>query len=639
MNATLFITLYSFVFLIMICLWRFWPERGPFWAIFLIALVFRAALLPLPPNSDINRYIWEGKIQNYGYNPYVLAPDSPRLLRLRDPLWENINHKSVSAVYGPFAEILFRLCAAKTQSPFVFKTVFIAFDLGTMLVLALLMRTWLMERRHLFLYALNPLVLYEIAGEGHLESVMVFWLAGAFYLFRKQKHGPAFLLYGLACATKLTPFFLFPLLLKRKNAAWSFLTLLPIGFYGLYTAPGLSFLSVPLKYSTDSHFNGFAATIFSWVMPAANVPLFCGLLFASMVLCIFFLTPDPLKAAFYASGAFVLCSTSAQPWYLLLVTVLVPFYRSVPWIVLHLTMASGALVNIIYVETGVWKESPLLWAAEYLPFAAIGIWSLVRGAPFAPAMHKPPLFLSVIIPTLNECENIRDCIKAIAPCPQLPHEIIVADGGSNDGTCEELAFHPSVKVVPSAPGRGVQIMEGIKAAKGDAILILHADSRLEKTAIPLLASSLRNNPHAVGGAFRARYRSPRKRYALTSLLNNIRTVFTGISFGDQAQFFRKPAVEHRFPAYKIMEDIELSFLMKESGAVMFLPVSVVNSVRKWERDGYVRNSCTVLRLTLRFIAQRRLGFVSRDCQDFYARYYQERREKQWQASVRNVARS
>ena len=78
-------------------------------------------------------------------------------------------------------------------------------------------------------------------------------------------------------------------------------------------------------------------------------------------------------------------------------------------------------------------------------------------------------------------------------------------------------------------------------------------------------------------------------------------MLTGISFGDQAQFFRTAAIGDRFPAYKIMEDVELSFLMKESGSVAFLPCSISNSVRKWERDGYVRNCAVVVWLTMRYV--------------------------------------
>jgi glycosyltransferase involved in cell wall biosynthesis len=182
----------------------------------------------------------------------------------------------------------------------------------------------------------------------------------------------------------------------------------------------------------------------------------------------------------------------------------------------------------------------------------------------------------------------------------------------------------AVRVVASARGRGIQIRQGIAAAQGDVVLVLHADSRPDKTLISRLAAALGRSPHLSGGAFRARYQSGRNRYALTSLLNTCRTMLTGISFGDQAQFFRTAAIGDRFPACKIMEDIELSFLMKESGSVAFLGCSISNSVRKWERDGYVRNCAVVVWLTMRYILARRFGLVSSDCEDYYVRYYQGR---------------
>jgi hypothetical protein len=116
-------------------------------------------------------------------------------------------------------------------------------------------------------------------------------------------------------------------------------------------------------------------------------------------------------------------------------------------------------------------------------------------------------------------------------------------------------------------------------------------------------------------------------------------VLTGISFGDQAQFFRTAAIGDRFPAYKIMEDVELSFLMKESGSVVFLPCSISNSVRKWERDGYVQNCVVVVWLTMRYVLARRFGLVSSDCEDYYVRYYQGRHGMKWQAQTPYAARS
>ena len=109
------------------------------------------------------------------------------------------------------------------------------------------------------------------------------------------------------------------------------------------------------------------------------------------MLYLFFFTPDRLRAAFYAAGAFFLISPTAHPWYLLLATILLPFYRSRPWILLHLTVGFAALVNIRYLETGAWKESPLLWAAEYVPVCrawAVGLCPrrIIRAGPVRAAL-------------------------------------------------------------------------------------------------------------------------------------------------------------------------------------------------------------------------------------------------------------
>jgi len=96
---------------------------------------------------------------------------------------------------------------------------------------------------------------------------------------------------------------------------------------------------------------------------------------------------------------------------------------------------------------------------------------------------------------------------------------------------------------------------------------------------------------------------------------------TGISFGDQAQFFRKEAVAGDLPGYKLMEDIEISLLMKEHGSVLCLPQAIEASTRKWKQDGYMRNFITVTVLAAAYLAGRRLGVVSEDCGEFYRAYY------------------
>ena len=237
-----------------------------------------------------------------------------------------------------------------------------------------------------------------------------------------------------------------------------------------------------------------------------------------------------------------------------------------------------------------------------------------------PACFRAARGVSVIIPTYNEEKNIGDCIHSIKKGGELA-EIIVVDGGSTDRTREIVETLSGVSLFSSAPGRGIQIAAGVSHARQDIVMVLHADSRLLPGAISRLLAALRNNPGAVGGCFGAIYDDKRIRMRWIEALNRFRAVVSGISFGDQAQFFRREVFADSFPAIKLMEDIELSLRMKEKGALLFIPRGVIASSRVWQRAGYGSNFRKVIYLTALYLIKRRFGRLSGDCDDFYRKYY------------------
>jgi hypothetical protein len=614
---------YCAAFILMVLLWRFWPKSWGIVHLGILSIVLRAAVCALPASDDVARYIWEGRIQNSGYNPYDHAPSDPRLASLRDENWSRINHKNIAAVYGPLAELGFRICASINRSALFFKAVFVLFDLGTLFFLILLARTWSMEIRHVALYALNPLVLFFVAGQGHLESVMVFWIAGMLYFLRKQRFPLMFLFLGMALAIKLSPLFLLPFVANRKNVSASPFVALPLALYIPYASHGIPFLNGPVLFATEFHFNGLVSTLLSFFLPGHSGLWMSWFGFAIVLGLIYLFTPNSFRAVYYATCAFVIFVPTLHPWYLMLLTPFLVFYRSTSWIVLHLTISAALFVQFRYAHTGLWYQSWYVWFIEYLPFAGCALINFLSGNGNDPARYVDPRRLSIIIPTFNEKQNIRACIDAVPKDPEIATEIIAVDGGSTDGTVEEMAKVPFVTVVHSPLGRGIQIAKGVQSAAGDVILVLHADSRPGPAIISMLVRSLRERPDASGGSFRARYGGSRRRYALTAWLNNMRTLVTGISFGDQGQFFRRGVIGDRFPALKLMEDIELSFVLKESGSVLFLPCTIENSPRKWENSGYIRNFLTVVRLSMAYVVKRKFALLSADCTDFYARYYRQ----------------
>jgi rSAM/selenodomain-associated transferase 2 len=191
--------------------------------------------------------------------------------------------------------------------------------------------------------------------------------------------------------------------------------------------------------------------------------------------------------------------------------------------------------------------------------------------------------LSVVIPTLNEAAGIERALEALAPLRASGHEVIVADGGSEDGTCG-LAAALADRVVVAPRGRARQMNAGAAAATGDALLFLHADTRLPPRAEQAVAGALR--AHA-WGRFDVRIDGRSPLLALIAYFMNLRSRVTGIATGDQAIFVRRVAFRG-YPEIALMEDIAYSRSMKRTSPPACLSERVLTSGRRWERNGVIR---------------------------------------------------
>jgi rSAM/selenodomain-associated transferase 2 len=207
--------------------------------------------------------------------------------------------------------------------------------------------------------------------------------------------------------------------------------------------------------------------------------------------------------------------------------------------------------------------------------------------------------LSVIIPVLNEAENLGRLLAHLAAaCPEA--DVIVADGGSADGSVAVAARCPGVRLVASGRGRARQMNAGASAAAGDILLFLHADTRLPAAGVPAVLDALRD-PRVVGGRFDVHLDSSRPMLRVVEALMNLRSGLTGISTGDQAIFVRRDVFEAMggYAEIPLMEDVEFTRRLKRRGRLAALRHRVTTSARKWEREGIVRT--ILLMWTLRFL--------------------------------------
>jgi rSAM/selenodomain-associated transferase 2 len=203
--------------------------------------------------------------------------------------------------------------------------------------------------------------------------------------------------------------------------------------------------------------------------------------------------------------------------------------------------------------------------------------------------------LSVIVPALNEAAGIARCLQALAPLRARGHEVIVADGGSEDAT-REIAAPLADRVLTAPRGRARQMNAGAAAASGKALLFLHADTRLPPEADRLILDSLRKNSW---GRFDVRIESARSSLRVVAFAMNLRSRLTGIATGDQAIFVRRDAFAG-YPDIALMEDVAFSKAMKRSSAPACLRERATTSARRWERDGVLRTVLLMWRLRLAY---------------------------------------
>src|SRR6267143_357066 len=173
------------------------------------------------------------------------------------------------------------------------------------------------------------------------------------------------------------------------------------------------------------------------------------------------------------------------------------------------------------------------------------------------------------------------------------HEVIVVDGGSDDGTAS-LAAPACDRLLIAARGRALQMNTGARAARREALVFLHADTRLPERADELILAAL---ARASWGRFDVRIASRRPLLGVVACAMNLRSRLTGIATGDQAIFVRRDAFPD-FPEIPLMEDVALSRLLKRGGPPACLRSRVTTSARRWEAHGVLRTILLMWRLRL-----------------------------------------
>jgi len=207
------------------------------------------------------------------------------------------------------------------------------------------------------------------------------------------------------------------------------------------------------------------------------------------------------------------------------------------------------------------------------------------------------MFISIIIPVLNEEGSIEALLQQLQGIRQQGHEVIVVDGGSVDETVS-ISKLLSDKVIVSGLGRAIQMNEGASHSKNEVLWFLHADTLIPDNAIKYIYQALSNKSW---GRFNIHLSGKNILFRIIESMMNLRSCLTGIATGDQGIFINKILFNKigGFPGIPLMEDIAISKILKRFSRPACVKEKLITSSRRWEKNGIL--STVFLMWKLRFL--------------------------------------
>jgi len=371
-----------------------------------VAVACRIVTFATPPmlSTDIFRYVWDGRVQLAGINPYLYVPAAPELAFLRDHgagwsgIFAHINRVDfATTIYPPVAQAVFALLAATWSSVWGIKAAMLLFDAAAAAAALALLRAARGSPALALIYLWNPLVLWEFDSAGHIDAAATGFIALALLAAVWRRPLWAGLALGAAVLCKLLPAALFPALWRR----WDWRTPLACGAlivlgYAAYAGAGWRVLGYLPGYADEEGVGGQGAFLLRLLAAFGPVPAWAPYVYGAFALALLLglaalialrapLPADPAaRAAVICRDALILGTATMvvlsphYPWYfapLALPAILAPAIS-----VLWLTVAAP----LLYLDQ--WHDQVIWPALIFLPFAVLAVCDLLQVRPTLTAL-------------------------------------------------------------------------------------------------------------------------------------------------------------------------------------------------------------------------------------------------------------
>lgn len=341
-----------------------------------IGIFFRIILFPIGPISsdDVYRYLWDGKVQAHGINPYKYAPTDSSLNHLHsDLIPAKVNFQHLKTIYPPFSQWMFFLAyLISGESLWGIKLLLLLSEILTVVLIFLTLKNFNLNEKYSLIYALSPLPIIQFFIDAHVDGFGILLLAVFFYLISINKLLHSYFILGLSIVSKIITIMILPLLLKgRPKKDILKVIFIPmvvaIAVYLPYTFTGYP-LEALLIFAEKWYSNGAMFTLFQKIFNDNFYSRILTLIFFSLsFVWVYFSKKEIIEKVYLTFILFFIFSPVVHPWYITWIAFLTSIHFRWSGVIFISTISISNIYAMNYIIKNRWEMNEWFLVLEYLP--------------------------------------------------------------------------------------------------------------------------------------------------------------------------------------------------------------------------------------------------------------------------------
>ena len=355
-------------------------------ALLIAGILIRLLFINTTPigSDDIYRYMWDGKVQAHGINPYLYSPVDASLNFLHsDKLPGLINFNSMKSIYFPLSQWIFYAgYSISGENVYGYKLLLFIFELITIFSIYLLIKKLGVERKYILLYALCPLPIIHFALDAHVDGFGLPFLILSLLFYLDSKKVLSLIFLGISFSIKPVGLVILPILffMEKTYIERIKIVVIPFAIFFIQFLPYI-FTSNPFEafliYTKNWAFNGSVFLfLYHFIQDNQIARKICTVFLFIFLLPLVMSKKDFLWKVYYAILLLFLFSPVVHPWYIAWIAILLPVYpkRSGLLFVCLSSLTSFTVLN--YKLHGIWSENPWILTIEYVPVILFMIYEM-----------------------------------------------------------------------------------------------------------------------------------------------------------------------------------------------------------------------------------------------------------------------